>query len=154
MITVPTFVPYLQVTFRNSIIDVKGHFFQSMYPVNLKFDNCHFRVGNTTALVTLDYSAGSQYGCTASNDVNGGDLTIMNSNFTDTALTSVLLNPATPKYLFKVTSLYDITMSNVQFNGLKQKHANLFSDHHCSATPKKVQKLIFDRVKVVDSNFN
>jgi hypothetical protein len=110
MITVPTFVPYLQVTFRNSIIDVNGHFFQSMYPVNLKFDNCHFRVGNTTALVTLDYSAGSQYGCSAANDVNGGDLTIMNSNFTDTALTSVLLNPATPKYLFKVTSLYDITM--------------------------------------------
>ena len=44
-------------------------------------------------------------------------------------------------------------MSNVLFNGLKQKHSNLFSDHHCTATPKKAQKLIFDRVKVVDSNF-
>jgi hypothetical protein len=44
-------------------------------------------------------------------------------------------------------------MSNVIFNGLKQKHSNHFSDHHCTVTPKKVQKLIFDRVKVVDSNF-
>ena len=89
MVTVPAFVPYLQVTFRNSIIDVRGKFFQSMYPVNLKFDNCLFRVANTTALVTLDYSAGSQHGCTAANDVNGGDLTIINSNFTDNAMTFV-----------------------------------------------------------------
>lgn len=111
-------------------------------------------MGNTTALVTLDYSTGSQYGCTAANDLNDGDLAVMNSNFTDTAMTSVLLNSATPKYLFKVTSLYDFSISNVLFNGLKQRHSNLFLDHHCSVTPKKAQKLIFDRVRVVDSNFN
>ena len=89
MFTVPSFIPNLQVTFKNCIIDVRGKFFSSMYPVKLSFDNCMFRVGNTTELVTLDYSAGGIYGCSAGNDVNAGDLTIMNSNFTDTNLADV-----------------------------------------------------------------
>jgi hypothetical protein len=57
-----------------------------MHPVKLTFDNCIFRVGNTTELINLDYGAGSMYGCTPGNDVNAGDLSIMNSNFVDTAL--------------------------------------------------------------------
>ena len=54
--------------------------------MKLTFDNCIFRVGNTTELINLDYGAGSMYGCTPGNDVNAGDLSIMNSNFVDTAL--------------------------------------------------------------------
>jgi len=48
-----------------------------------------FKVGNTSELINLDYSAGASYGCSPGNDINAGDISIMNSNFTDTTLGNV-----------------------------------------------------------------
>jgi hypothetical protein len=56
MFTVDSYVKDTTVTFKDSIIDVKGRFFQSLYPLKLVFENCIFRVANTNTLLNLDYS--------------------------------------------------------------------------------------------------
>ena len=68
----------LTLTFRNCIFDVRGRFLRSTVPVNIVFDSCVFNVLNTTTLLSLDYSAGSKFGCTGF-DTDGGDLEIKNS---------------------------------------------------------------------------
>ncbi len=79
MFTVDSFAPDTYITFKDSIIDVRGNFFQSLYPVNLVFDNCIFRVALTTNLISLDYSSPQgNYGCTGK-DLDGGDLSLLNS---------------------------------------------------------------------------
>ena len=127
--------PNLSITFKNCIIDVKGLFFRSTLPVTLVFDNCQFKVVNTTTLVHLDFSANQQNGCTGTN-INAGDLTITNSFFIDSTYNGIS-NTASEKYLFKLSSLYDVTFTNVQFNGLKQKHMIVLGDHLCQSTPSK-----------------
>ena len=82
------------LTFTNCTIDIRGNFLQSNVPVNIVFDNCVFKVGNTSNLFTLDYSIGSQYGCSG-DDMDAGDFEIRNSKFIDTSLPiSSLINPA------------------------------------------------------------
>lgn len=73
MFTVDSYVKDTTVTFKDSIIDVKGKFFQSLYPVRLVFENCIFKVANTNNLLSLDYS---QNGCS---DTDTGVLSILNS---------------------------------------------------------------------------
>jgi hypothetical protein len=53
----------MTLTFTNCVVDVRGNFFKSEYPVNLIFDGCTFLMANSTNLMTLDYSAGGIYGC-------------------------------------------------------------------------------------------
>jgi hypothetical protein len=73
MFTVDSYVKGTTVTFKDSIIDVKGKFFQSVYPVRLVFDNCIFKVATTNTLIHLDYSSN---GCS---DLDTGALSILNS---------------------------------------------------------------------------
>lgn len=56
MFTVDSYVKDTYVTFKDSIIDVRGNFFQSAYPIRLVFDNCIFKVASTSTLLNLDYS--------------------------------------------------------------------------------------------------
>ncbi len=79
MFTVSSYTPGLVVTFKNCIIDVRGNFFYSAFPVNIVFDNCLFKVLNTVNLLNLDYSTDSKYGCNTATETGAGDLTIMNS---------------------------------------------------------------------------
>lgn len=56
MFTVDSYVKDTYVTFKDSIIDVRGNFFQSVYPIRLVFENCIFKVTSTATLLNLDYS--------------------------------------------------------------------------------------------------
>lgn len=126
------------MTFTNSTIDVRGNFFKSVYPVNLVFDGCTFLLANTLNLLTLDYSAGSIYGCTSGDLTTQGDVLIKNSVFKDQASGIALSVSSTAKYLFNVKSLYDFKFNGVTFSGLGQRHAALFYDHPCISDPLKV----------------
>jgi hypothetical protein len=89
MFTVNSYAPSVTVTFKNCIIDVRGNFFMSNYPVKLIFDNCEFKVLNTVNLLTLDYSIDQKYGCTAGTELGGGgEVQIINSHFIDSLSTN------------------------------------------------------------------
>ena len=101
----------LTINFKNCVIDVKGQFFKSAMPVALSFDNCQFKVLNTTILVELDYSSGTGNGCSSGTNPGAGDLNVMNSIFTE-ASTNWAQNP-TNKSLFRVSSLFGVNFSNL-----------------------------------------
>ncbi len=56
MFTVDSYMNDTNVIFKDSIIDVRGNFFKSAYPIRLVFDNCIFKVASTAILLLLDYS--------------------------------------------------------------------------------------------------
>jgi hypothetical protein len=115
----------MTVRFTNSVIDVRGNFFHSLYPVTLVFDNCTFLVANTTNLFNLDYSAGGVYGCTDGESMTQGDFEIKNSFFMD-SISGAKTPTATSRSLFNVKSLYDIKFNTVTFTKMGMKHSALF----------------------------
>ena len=123
-----TYLPNMQVVFKNCVFTVTGKVFYSNLPVNLLFDNCTFNVENTTNLVTLDYSG---Y-CNTTDKF--GDLKIQNSVFKDSSTYST--TTTTQKQLFNVMSLYDVSFNNVSFLNMKNSHLGWFQDYICQALPK------------------
>jgi len=109
MIAVEGYAAGTTVTFRDCIVDVRGNFFSSKYPVNLIFDNCQFRVSQTVNLLNLDYSNNALCPITAA-DLTSGDLMITNSQFSDTLSTF-----SGNKTLFNIKTMFDVNFSRVTF---------------------------------------
>jgi hypothetical protein len=137
MIKVDSFVSGMTVRFTNSVIDVRGNFFHSLYPVTLVFDNCTFLVANTTSLFYLDYSAGGVYGCTDGEPLTQGDFEIKNSFFMD-SISGAKTPSTTLRSLFNVKSLYDIKFNTVTFTKMGMKHSASFYDFLCQSRPLEI----------------
>lgn len=111
-------------------------------------------MGNTTTLVSLDYSSGELNGCSSGFPLTQGDITIKNSVFMDTA-TSQKPATSTTKYLLSVKSLYDVKLTNITLKNMGMKHLTQIEDYVCTiGDPVKVQTIALDGITQTSSNAN
>jgi hypothetical protein len=97
------------LSFTNCTFTVAGNVFLVPGNVRMIFDNCTFYVKSTVILFHLNYSSACPDG------IKFGGLHISSSYFHDGTMTTI---DASPKYLFKVKSLFDINITTSTFSSL------------------------------------